>query len=72
LENQQKKDKIGEAFVKLGQMIGHGSTHQISAGSGGGGGGDQDAGAFRIAPPPRRQAPQPVDASRYQRGKKGA
>jgi len=72
LESQQKKDKIGEAFVKLGQMIGHGSTHQISMGSGGGGGGDQDAGAFRIAPPPRRQAPQPVDASRYQRGKKGA
>ena len=67
LENQQKKDKIGEAFVKLGQMIGHGSTHQISMGSGGGGGADQDAGAFRIAPPPKRHAPQPVDSEKFQR-----
>jgi hypothetical protein len=67
LEAQQKKDKIGEAFVKLGQMIGHSSAQlhlpAISQG------GDQDAGAFRITPAQRRKAPDPVDAAKYQRKK---
>lgn len=67
LEAARKKDTIGAAFLKLGEMIGRSSSGQISAGSGGGGGGDQDASAFRIAQAQRRHAPQPVDASRYQR-----
>lgn len=67
LEAARRKDTIGAAFLKLGEMIGRGSSSQISAGSGGGGGGDQDASAFRISQAQRRQAPQPVDASRYQR-----
>ena len=66
LEAQTKKDTIGAAFVKLGQMIGA-SGKSLSLPSGASGGGDQDAGAFRIAPPPRRAPPSPVDASRYQR-----
>jgi hypothetical protein len=65
LAAHQRASDIGKAFAKLGEALGHSSSHQISAG-GGGGGGDQDAGAFRIAPAPRRKGPEPVDAARYQ------
>jgi hypothetical protein len=65
LEAARKKDTIGAAFLKLGEMIGH-SSKSLSFNQPASGG-DQDAGAFRMTPAPKRSAPTPVDASRYQR-----
>jgi hypothetical protein len=64
----QRQKMIIDAFRHLGA--------QIAGSVKGGGGGismpsapEQDTGAFRLAPPPQRRAPTPVDASRYQRGR---
>ena len=61
-EAEAKRDKIRAAFMQLGRTL----SESIKGGGAGGGvpsmGGDQDPNAFRITPPPRRQAPTPVQA----------
>jgi hypothetical protein len=69
-EAHQRRQEITAAFLRLGASLAAAGGHQAAIG-GGTGGGDQDSGAFKINPGVggRRQAPQPIDASRYQRGK---
>lgn len=67
-EEKDRRARITLAFSELAKVIA-GRGGSISGGGGGGdGGGGQNAEAFRITPgQTRRQAPQPVDAARFQR-----
>jgi len=64
----QRRQEIMAAFAQLGHAIAS-SGHAAISGGGGGGGGDQNPDAFKIGSAPQRHAPQPIDASRFQRGK---
>jgi hypothetical protein len=64
----QRRQELMQAFAQLGHAIAS-SGHATISGGGGGGGGDQNPEAFKIGSAPQRHAPQPIDASRFQRGK---
>jgi len=66
-EEKDRRHQIHLAFAELGKAL---ATRASVSGSGGGGdsGGGQNAEAFRINPgQAKRQPPQPIDASRFQK-----
>lgn len=67
-EEKDRRARITLAFSELAKAIAGGRTSISGGGGGDGGGGGQNAEAFRITPgQTKRQAPQPVDAARFQR-----
>lgn len=63
---EHRRAEIRAAFAAIAKAF-QGSGSASAALTGAGVGGDQDAGAFRVAPNPQRQAPTPVNAAQFRR-----